>query len=83
MLRNDEWINNYLIKGDKDNVPMIGVSNHNLAEIREADAILKAHGLKLSCCKWDQWKAGGLYEDHRAYGKPEPERFDRHSGRKF
>lgn len=32
----------------KDNVPMIGVSNHNLAEIKEADAILKAHGLKLS-----------------------------------
>ncbi len=32
----------------KDNVPLIGVSNHNLAEIKEADAILKAHGLKLS-----------------------------------
>ena len=32
----------------KENVPMIGVSNHNLAEIKEADAILKAHGLKLS-----------------------------------
>ena len=33
---------------NKENVPMIGVSNHNLAEIKEADAILKAHGLKLS-----------------------------------
>jgi len=32
----------------KDNVPLLGVSNHNLAEIRQADAILKAHGLKLS-----------------------------------
>ena len=32
----------------KDNVPMIGVSNHNLAEIRQAAVILKAHGLKLS-----------------------------------
>lgn len=32
----------------KDNVPLIGVSNHNLAEIRQADEILKAHGLKLS-----------------------------------
>ena len=32
----------------KDNVPLIGVSNHNLAEIKEADAILKVHGLKLS-----------------------------------
>ncbi|MBR3275355.1 MAG: aldo/keto reductase [Eubacterium sp.] len=32
----------------KDSVPMIGVSNHNLAEIRQADEILKAHGLKLS-----------------------------------
>ena len=29
----------------------------------------------------DQWKLGGLYEDHRTYGKPEPERFDRHPGR--
>lgn len=28
--------------------PMIGVSNHNLAEIRQADEILKAHGLRLS-----------------------------------
>lgn len=32
----------------KENVPMIGVSNHNLAEIRQAAVILKAHGLKLS-----------------------------------
>ena len=32
----------------KENAPLIGVSNHNLAEIRQADAILKAHGLKLS-----------------------------------
>ena len=32
----------------KDNVPLFGVSNHNLAEIRQADEILKAHGLKLS-----------------------------------
>ncbi|MBQ3335041.1 MAG: aldo/keto reductase [Eubacteriaceae bacterium] len=32
----------------KDDVPMIGVSNHNLQEIKEADAILKACGLKLS-----------------------------------
>ena len=32
----------------KDHVPMLGVSNHNLAEIRQADEILKAHGLKLS-----------------------------------
>ena len=31
-----------------DNVPMIGVSNHNLAEIKQAAQILKAHGLKLS-----------------------------------
>ena len=29
-------------------MPLIGVSNHNLAEIRQADEILKAHGLKLS-----------------------------------
>ena len=28
--------------------PLIGVSNHNLEEIRQADAILRAHGLKLS-----------------------------------
>ncbi len=32
----------------KDNVPMLGVSNHNLAEIRQADEILRSHGLKLS-----------------------------------
>lgn len=32
----------------KDNVPMLGVSNHNLAEIKQADEILKDHGLKLS-----------------------------------
>ena len=32
----------------KEDAPMIGVSNHNLAEIKEADAILKVHGLKLS-----------------------------------
>lgn len=32
----------------KENVPMIGVSNHNLAEIKQANEILKVHGLKLS-----------------------------------
>ena len=32
----------------KADAPLIGVSNHNLAEIREADRILRAHGLKLS-----------------------------------
>jgi aryl-alcohol dehydrogenase-like predicted oxidoreductase len=32
----------------KENVPLLGVSNHNLAEIKEANEILKAHGLKLS-----------------------------------
>ena len=32
----------------KDNVPLIGVSNHNLAEIKQANEILKAHGLRLS-----------------------------------
>ena len=32
----------------KDDVPLLGVSNHNLAEIKQADAILKAHGLRLS-----------------------------------
>ena len=32
----------------KDNVPLIGVSNHNLTEIKQANEILKAHGLKLS-----------------------------------
>ena len=32
----------------RENTPMIGVSNHNLAEIRQADEILRAHGLRLS-----------------------------------
>ena len=32
----------------RDNVPLLGVSNHNLAEIKQANDILKAHGLKLS-----------------------------------
>ena len=32
----------------KDNVPLLGVSNHNLAEIKQANDILHAHGLKLS-----------------------------------
>ena len=32
----------------KDNVPLLGVSNHNLAEIKQADEILKSHGLKIS-----------------------------------
>lgn len=32
----------------KDNAPLLGVSNHNLAEIKQANEILKAHGLKLS-----------------------------------
>ena len=31
----------------KDNVPVLGVSNHNLAEIKQANEILKSHGLKL------------------------------------
>lgn len=31
----------------KDDAPMIGVSNHNLAEIKEADEILRSHGQKL------------------------------------
>ena len=31
----------------KDNAPIIGVSNHNLDEIKEADRILKSHGLRL------------------------------------
>lgn len=34
-------------EGKKD-VPMIGVFNHNLAEIKQAYEILKSHGLKLS-----------------------------------
>ncbi len=33
---------------NKDDVPLLGVSNHNLAEIKQANEILKAHGLKLS-----------------------------------
>ena len=32
----------------KDNVPLLGVSNHNLAEIKQANDILQSHGLKLS-----------------------------------
>lgn len=32
----------------RDDVPMIGVSNHDLSEIKQAAEILKAHGLKLS-----------------------------------
>lgn len=32
----------------KEKVPLLGVSNHNLAEIKQANEILKAHGLKLS-----------------------------------
>lgn len=32
----------------KENPPLFGVSNHNLAEIKEAAAILERHGLKLS-----------------------------------
>lgn len=32
----------------KDDVPLLGVSNHNLAEIKQANEILKSHGLKLS-----------------------------------
>ena len=32
----------------KDNAPLLGVSNHDLAQIRQANEILKAHGLKLS-----------------------------------
>ncbi len=32
----------------RDDAPLLGVSNHNLAEIKEASAILAAHGLKLS-----------------------------------
>ena len=31
----------------RNDVPVIGVSNHNLAEIKEADRILREHGLKL------------------------------------
>ena len=32
----------------QDDVPLLGVSNHNLAEIKQANAILGSHGLKLS-----------------------------------
>jgi aryl-alcohol dehydrogenase-like predicted oxidoreductase len=32
---------------DMDEPPLIGVSNHNLDEIKQADRILKSHGLKL------------------------------------
>ena len=32
----------------KENVPLLGVSNHDLAEIKQANEILKEHGLKLS-----------------------------------
>jgi aryl-alcohol dehydrogenase-like predicted oxidoreductase len=32
----------------KEDVPLLGVSNHNLAEIKQANEILKGHGLKLS-----------------------------------
>ena len=32
----------------KEKVPLLGVSNHNLAEIKQANEILKSHGLKLS-----------------------------------
>ncbi len=31
----------------KEDAPIIGVSNHNLSEIKEADRILKEHGLRL------------------------------------
>jgi len=33
---------------NREDAPLIGVSNHNLEEIRKADAILKAHGLRVS-----------------------------------
>ena len=32
----------------KEDAPLIGVSNHNLSEIKEADKVLREHGLKLS-----------------------------------
>ena len=41
----EELAKYYEGKGD---APLIGVSNHNLAEIKQANEILKAHGLKLS-----------------------------------
>lgn len=31
----------------RDDAPVIGVSNHNLTEVKEADAILREHGLRL------------------------------------
>jgi aryl-alcohol dehydrogenase-like predicted oxidoreductase len=31
----------------RDDAPVIGVSNHNLAEVKQADAILREHGLRL------------------------------------
>lgn len=31
----------------REDVPVLGVSNHNLAEIKQANEILKSHGLKL------------------------------------
>lgn len=31
----------------RDNVPVLGVSNHNLEEIKQANEILRSHGLKL------------------------------------
>ena len=31
----------------RDDAPIIGVSNHNLAEIKQADAILREHGLRV------------------------------------
>ena len=43
-----KWIRALAEFFDKDaDAPMIGVSNHNLAEIKEADAILREHGLRL------------------------------------
>ena len=32
----------------RDDAPLIGVSNHSLAEIKEADAIFREHGMRLS-----------------------------------
>ena len=32
----------------RDDVPLLGVSNHNLSEIKQVDDILRTHGLKLS-----------------------------------
>ena len=47
----------------KDNVPLIGVSNHNLAEIKQANEILKAHGLKLSAVQNHYSLINRSYED--------------------